>query len=142
MNKLLLFVVSFLMMTTLAFAGSNTVTFEWEQPGDITDLHSWRLYVSDIPGGPYDDGLAFFEDGLGNAVPHIQIMYLGAPEIVYEAIGTVVVPDQAVTDLCFVLKAWDIDGNSSDDSNELCQSFDFLNPSAPFNFRIKVITRP
>jgi hypothetical protein len=142
MKRILLFTVAFLMVAMLAFAGSNTVTFEWEQPGDVTDLHSWRLYVSDVPGGPYDDGMVYFLDGGGNAVPHILIPYLGAPEVVYNTIGTVVVPDQAVTNLCFVLNAWDIDGNFSGNSNEVCNPFDFLNPSVPFNFRIKVITRP
>lgn len=127
---------------TISCAGQNTVTFEWEQPGDISDLQEWRLYVSDVPGGPYDDGQTYLEDPAGTPVDWVVIPYSGVPGATYEAPAIIVVPDAAETNLCFVVNAWDTDGNFSGNSNEVCEDFDFLGPGIPYNFKIKIKTRP
>ena len=127
----------------MACGGQNTVTFEWEQPGDISDLDGWRLWVSDTAGGPYDDGLTYLQDANGNPIEHVYIPYGGTPGATYTAPGVVVVvPDSATTTLCFVVNAWDTEGNFSANSNEVCEPFDFLGPGIPYNFKVKVKTRP
>ena len=135
-------VFMFATIIPIACGGQNTVTFEWEQPGDISDLDGWTLKVSDTAGGPYDDGLTYLRDGVGTPVDVIAIPYSGVPGATYQADGVIVVPDGASTNLCFVVTAWDTDTNESGVSNEVCDDFDFLGPGIPINFKIKVKTRP
>ena len=146
MKKFLtLFIACVFMFATIipiACGGQNTVTFEWEQGGDISDLQEWKLYVSETPGGPYDDGQAYLQDPLGNPVDWVVIPYSGTPGATYQADAIIIVPDAATTNLCFVVNAWDTDGNFSGNSNEVCEDFDFLGPGIPYNFKIKVKTRP
>lgn len=138
-----LFLSLMVFMGGQACAAQNTVTFEWEQPGDISDLAGWKLWVGTTPGGPYDQGLVYFRDVNGNPIAAIDIPYSGTPGATYTADNVdIVVPDAAVTTLCFVVNAWDTDGNFSPNSNEVCEAFDFVAPGEPINFKIKVKTRP
>lgn len=132
----------FASMVPMACGGQYDVTFEWEQPGDVSDLAGWRLWVSDTAGGPYDDGATYFQDINGNPLDFIEIPYSGTPSTTYTADNVIIiVPDGAETTLCFVVNAWDVDDNFSANSNEHCEPFDFLSPGVPYNFRVRVKTR-
>lgn len=140
---LMLFLFLAIPMGGQVWAGQNTVTFEWEQPGEISDLAGWKLWVATTPGGPYDQGMVYFRDANGNPIAAIDIPYSGNPGATYTADNvTIVVPDGALTTLCFVVNAWDAQGNFSANSNEVCEPFDFVGPDQPINFKIKVKTRP
>lgn len=142
MKRIILFLIAGLFLfSQMVCAGQNTLTLEWEQ--DISsDFNGWTIKVSDTAGGPYDDGMTYFRDALGNPLAEIYIPYGGTPGATYTGDAVIVSPDGGETTLYFIVTAWDNDNNESTPSNEVYDTFDFLGPNAPYNFKIKVKTRP
>jgi hypothetical protein len=140
---MVLVVVMLALFPAMAIGGSATATAQWEQdiPAGV-ELDGWRLWVSDVQGGPYDDGQTYFRDATGNPVDSIWIPYGGTPGATYTTAVTIVAPDNVKTTLYFVLNAWNSTG-PSEDSNEASGEFDFTQaPSAPFTLIITVTKTP
>lgn len=125
----------------LAQGNSITVTFEWQQPDSPADLAGWKLWVATAAGGPYDKGQVYFRDNNGNPIDFVDIPYSGTPSSSYTADAYIVVPENASTTLFFVVNAWDTDGNFSANSNEVSETFDFVAPGTPINFKVKIKIR-
>lgn len=97
------------MLAVDCFAATTSVTLAWDANTEA-DLAGYKLYVSAVSGGPYTETAV-----LGKVVT-------------YTADG--------VTDgnHCWVLTAYDIVGNESGYSNEVCLQLDTEAPSVPQGF--------
>jgi hypothetical protein len=126
MKKLLLLVLGFMLISSLALGGTKTLTFFWQQElPSPNDLAGWRIYQSPTSGGPWT---------LIDTVPYTNPM----PE--YSSPKVVTVPDGTVTKLYYTLTAFDTSANESPRSLEVPVSIDFQSPSIPVQFTIKVTT--
>jgi hypothetical protein len=107
-----------------ARAGTEQVTFAWEQTV-TADFGGWKIYSSPAAGGPYTQ--------VGG-----DILFTSA-QTTYTHQAQIVVPDNAETTLYFIVKAFDKKGNLSGPSNEVRQTFDFAGPPAPGNLNITLV---
>lgn len=129
MKKLLALIVLALALfvASPAVAGTKTITFAWEQPGDISDLQGWKLYVSEAAGGPY--------------TIQTTINYDGNPLQEYQSAQPIISPDGQRKTYYFVVTAFDQSGNESGYSNEVSAIIDFEAPLLPIKLIIKVISQ-
>ena len=125
MKKLIqiLVVISMVFFSVSLFAdtATQTLTFQWEQPGSLTYLKEWKIYWSDKQGGPYD------------TQEIATIPYSGTPATTYTAAESPVVsgnPGTTVTKYFVIIACGDIpqqDGSTkyecSDNSNEVSHGF-------------------
>ncbi len=109
------------------FAGSKTLTFQWDYPIPPTDLAGFYFYKADVAGGPYTKV---------STIPFIigQVQYVSPQNLT--------VPDNTEVIMYFVVSAYDTSGNESTKSNEVNYKFDFVAPANPINFIIKIVTVP
>jgi hypothetical protein len=127
MKKLSFFLFVTVLIAALAmpaFAGTEQVTFAWEQ-ALTPDFGGWRIYSSPAPGGPYTQ--------VGG-----DILFTAA-QTTYTHQTQIVVPDNAETALYFIVRAFDRKGNLSGPSNEVGHVFDFVGPPAPGNLNITLV---
>lgn len=129
MKKILLcLMASVLFMVTLAFSGTKTLEFGWQQDlPSPNDLASWGLYQSPTPGGPYSKILD---------IPYVS------PQTEYTSTTPITVPDGQMSILYFVLDAVDTSGNRSGKSNEVVATIDFQPPGIPIQLKVTVTTLP
>lgn len=136
------FLTTIFVLSVLLFAGAvyaadvtETVTFAWEQ-ADTSNLKEWRLYWSDVAGGPYDTQEVTI------------IAYDGSAGPTYEGPADATVsgpPGTTVTKYFVLVACGDIpkeDGTTeylcSENSNEVAHGF-WIPPgqfSVPVQFRI------
>jgi hypothetical protein len=110
-------------MPIYALAGEKVLTFAWEQPGDISDLKGWNIYIGEASG---------------NYTQKLFIPYGGTPAPEYQSAQPIGSPDGQKKTWFFVLTALDIDGNESTYSNEVSAKIDFQAPGIPVNVRVTV----
>lgn len=142
MKKLLtaIMVICFLAMvmigTATAAETTKTLTFQWEQTNPETVIE-WKLWWSDISGGPYGTSIGTFahDDNTNGPIfsDSNEMLVTGSPGtnvvkyFILKACGDVIQPDGSFLREC------------SEASNEV--SYTFWIPSgsfsAPFNFIIK-----
>lgn len=129
MKRLILLVIGFLLVTSLALGGQKTLNFAWQQdlPSPVNDLAGWGLYQSATPGGPYTKILD---------IPYVS------PQTEYTAGTPITVPDGQVNTLYFVIDAVDTSGNRSGKSNEVVATIDFQPPGIPIQLKVTVTTVP
>jgi hypothetical protein len=123
--KKLFFVLAFLLIPVLCFAGTKTLTFQWDSNTE-EDIVGYRIYKGSAVGGPYSK--------IGD-IPHV-------PGTTQTSPANIVVPDGEDTTLYFVVTAYDLSGNESGYSNEVSAKIDFKPPANPHTFIIKVVTSP
>ena len=137
MKKIAAILTAILLLCAISVSAdvTETITFAWEQD-DTTNLAEWRLYWSDVAGGPYDEQ----EIAIIEYIPGTGPTHQGP------ATATVVGEQGTHVTKYFVLVACgnipQEDGNTaymcSEDSNEV--SYDFWIPagmfSVPVDFRI------
>ena len=120
MKKLLLVLVAFFFMCSMAQAASN-VTFIWDANSE-TDLAGYRLYQSQAPG--------VYTFGDGNQVATILA-----------GVETVQITGVLDGTYFWVLTAYDNDGNESGASNEVTANLDTLAPGTPATVIITIIIK-
>ncbi len=111
-----------------AYAGDKQLTFQWEQTL-VPDFDSWKLYMSEVSGGPYTQFGA-------------KIVYDGTPSPNYSISKVLTSPDGQEKTYYFVVNAWDDKGNFSADSNEASAVIDFLAPGVPVTLTVTVQAAP
>lgn len=138
MKKFILIIALILFVVVIPHAAevNKTLTFEWNQPGDLTYLKEWRLYWGDTAGGPYD-------------VQEVAIIPFTGGSTIYSGQVSPVVkgnPATHVTKYFVLVACGDVPQSDkttkyecSENSNEV--SHDFWIPavgfSAPVTFQIK-----
>lgn len=115
-----MFLIFFLLTTTLACAGSN-VTLAWD-PNTEADLAGYRLYQSATSGQ--------YEFGPDHCVATIPA-----------GTETVTLEDVADGTWYFVMTAYDNFGNESKRSNEVMITLDSTPPAPPQNFIITLVKK-
>jgi len=126
MKKLIVVCSAVLLMVVLAFAGTKTLNFAWEQPGSLTGLAGWKLYQSDVAGGA--------------SVLSMTIPYGGAAQTTYTGTKVLTSPDGVTKTYYFKLTAFDTSGNESIKSNEVSAQIDFEAPGIPLNLQVTITT--
>lgn len=125
--KVLLILIYVLFATNAWCVDSQVLTFAWN-PNPELDLAGYKLYQSAAPGGPYT---------FVTAIPYVA----GVME--YESLQVIHAPSGQKTTQYFVLTAYISAALESSYSNEVSAEFDFRNaPSAPIEFKIKVVPTP
>jgi len=127
MKKLLLALAlcGLLVLPTWAMAGEKTLTFQWNQTLS-DDFAGWRLYKSEVAGGPY--------------AKHGNDILFVSEQPVYESAQALTSPDAETHIYYFVLTAFDTSGNESGFSNEVNARIDFESPGSPFTLKVTVTT--
>jgi hypothetical protein len=125
--KQLITILLIVFCASICFAGSKTLQAEWQQEIPAgADLAGWKFYKGTVSGGPY--------------ALEKTINFVSAQSVYTDSVP-VIVPDNAVTNLYFVLTAFDVSGNESVYSNEANIQIDFMPPSSPFQFKFKIVTQ-
>ena len=134
MKRILMFLLvallGLLLVVPVVFAGSKTITFQWDYPTPPADLAGFYIYKANAAGGPYP------------TTARIATIPFVAGTTTYTSLQPFTAPDNAETTYYFVASAYDTSGNESGKSNEISYKFDFLSPINPINFIIKVVTSP
>lgn len=104
----------------------DDITFTWKQ-GDIERVKEWKLYVSEITGGPYAD-LALIE-------------YTGSGGPQYSTTESMTVPVGEMKTFYFVLVTFTPTNVFSENSAEISVTIDKRELAPVYNLRIKVIAQ-
>lgn len=126
MKKIAMLLLGLLLCFTMVFAGTKALEFAWQQPGSLTDLAGWNLYMSETAGAP------------GTKV--LTIAYAGVPNTEYVGTKDLISPDGLTKVYYFTLTATDTSGNESGKSNEVMARIDFEAPLTPFGLRVTIRT--
>ena len=110
----------------LASLAGDDIIFTWKQ-GDIERVKEWKLFMSEVAGGPYAD-LAV-------------IIYTGTPGEQYSTTESMTVPAGEMKTFYFVLVTFTPTGVFSDNSLEVSITIDKRELVPVYNLKIKVITQ-
>ena len=123
---MVLLVALILMLSSIAFAGTKTINFAWEQgAADLPNLKEWRIHSSMTVGGPYTVLSTIPFDGT------VKPSYAGS--------GTVTtIPNGQKATVYFVATAFGKSGIESGYSNEVSVLIDFTTVTVPINFKIVI----
>lgn len=106
------------------FMKGKMLKFEWDYAQAPEDIGGFRLYGADVSGGVYK--------------PVVDILWSEVLED-FSAERVVEVEDGVTTIKYFVLRAFDIDGNESVNSNEVFAIIDFEGPVKPYSLTVTVV---
>ena len=98
--------------------------FEWDYAQPPEDIAGFRLYGSDVSGGPYE--------------PIVGMPWSEVSEN-FSAIRVIKVEDGVTSIKYFVLTAYDTEGNESIKSNEVFAIIDFEAPVKPYTLTVTVV---
>ena len=124
MKKLMVLCLAIILMATVAFSGTKTLNFAWEQPGSMVGFAGWKLYQSDASGLP------------GAVV--LTIPYGGVAQTSYTGTRILTSPDGQSKTYYFTLTAFDTSNNESAKSNEVSAVIDFESPGVPMTLTVTV----
>jgi hypothetical protein len=98
--------------------------FEWNYEQPPNDISGFRLYRSDVSGGPY-----------------LMIVDIPWSEVAdgFKKTTVVEAEDNTTSIKYFVLTAYDLAGNESINSNEVFTIIDFEAPGEPYSFTVTVV---
>ena len=127
MKRVVMILVTLIFLVSPLWAANATLNFSWEQViPSPNNLSGWTIYQSTTAGGPY----TIFED-----VPFASVL----PSYTFSK--TIVVSDNQVTTLYFVIVAKNSAGKVSSYSPEIIGVIDaFIPPQIPSNFKVITIT--
>jgi len=116
------FLFLFISAPALAVAIPTNLTLGWDANTEA-DLAGYRIYSTHVPGdyilGPNGEG-------------NIADVSVPSTET------TIDLSSEQDGNICFVATAYDISGNESGPSNEICWELDTSSPNTPTNFKIIV----
>jgi len=127
MKKLISSLLVVLFMSTVAFAGSKTITLQWDYANPPTDLAGFRLYAS-VSSGTYTYG--------SSSVDMIADIAYVDGQLTYQEDETLTVSDGEESTYYFVATAYDSTGNESGPSNEATYTVDFEAPHVIINLQL------
>jgi hypothetical protein len=126
MRRVLIVLAMVLLMAGIAQAQTTKqLTFTWSQTlPSPNDLAGWHIYKGSVAGGPYS--------------LYATVLFT-APASQYTSTQSLTVPE-GTSNHCFVLDAYDVTGNKSAYSNEVCKSItvDTIPPNIPAVLTITV----
>jgi hypothetical protein len=106
----------------------KSIIVEWKQ--DISDdFGGWYFYKYAVSGG-----WVLKKDG---GDPWLILAYEGGQQTTYTAGAVLTGPPGQESTFFFVLTSYDVNGNESDQSNEVTYTLDFLSPNQPFELIIR-----
>ena len=118
-------ITAMLLICTSAWAGERSLEFEWEQViGE--EFTGWKVFMSETAGN------------YNYTAPFATILYDGNDIGTYTTEQTVTVLFGTVVTKYFVLRAYNVNGDS-DDSNEVNTIIDMTVPSAPFSLTVGIV---
>lgn len=122
MKRIILLVIGLVLLASVAFGASWSINLEWQQDL-IIPIVRWHVYKSTTSGGPYT---------LVTGIPFV------AAQSIYSSKVSLIVPDNALTTLYFVMTSQGAGLPESIYSNEVSAIFDTTLKKMPPPFSLKL----